>query len=104
MKVRACLRSGLCCKSAPCPFGFWDADRHQCIYLIVEKVEQGCPRYTCLQYNYIRSLPTEAMADLSPAFGAGCCMTLYNEYRDAIRDKVYNGVEQFVQIEMRKHG
>lgn len=30
---RPCVGSGLCCKTAPCPFGTWDQERRQCAYL-----------------------------------------------------------------------
>ena len=36
MTARPCVRSGYCCKQAPCPFGEWDRDKNQCKYLIVE--------------------------------------------------------------------
>jgi len=64
-----CVRSGYCCKVAPCPFGEWDAERGQCAHLIGDKPG----RYSCGIYEYIEQQPG---ADVAPAFGAGCCSSL----------------------------
>ena len=64
-----CVRSGYCCKQAPCPFGKWDKAVNQCAYL-----EGDTPgNYSCGIYDEISSHPDAAF---SPAFGAGCSSTL----------------------------
>ena len=41
--AKPCLRSGYCCKQAPCPFGTWDDEAHQCVHL-----QRGADeRYQC---------------------------------------------------------
>jgi hypothetical protein len=79
-----CLRSGLCCKTAPCAFGEWDAERHQCRFLEVSETHSTCVIYTCGKKAEIEALPASHGAALNPAFGAGCCMTLFNSNRRAI--------------------
>ncbi len=78
----SCVGSGFCCKRAPCGFGEWDAERHQCAYLEVwDQTETKTTRYRCGRYEYISQ---QSGAHLSPAFGAGCSSSLFNEERDAI--------------------
>ena len=72
--MSACVRSGYCCKQAPCPFGVWDLDRQQCGYL--EGDRPG--GYACGRYLWI--LMQEG-AEISPAFGAGCCSPLNSDRR-----------------------
>jgi hypothetical protein len=81
----ACVRSGLCCKTGPCAFGKWDAAAHQCHYLQVSEAAEGYTIYACGIKDQIDALPPEAGAAINPAFGAGCCMPLFNANRDAIR-------------------
>jgi hypothetical protein len=78
-----CVNSGFCCKIAPCPFGevVSDTDR-SCKFLVEVEQEQGKhPRYICGKYDEIIQQPGW---ELAPAFGAGCCMTLFNHDRAAI--------------------
>ena len=82
-----CLRSGLCCKTGPCAFGKWDAAAHQCQYLQVTEVTDRYTIYACGIKDQIDALPPEAGAHINPAFGAGCCMPLFNANRNAIRAK-----------------
>jgi hypothetical protein len=92
MKVRACLRSGACCKKAPCGFGQWNENQSQCAFLGKDETEQ----YTCLKYAEISQDPSSI---ISPAFGAGCCMPLGNTERDKIRADKYQGKEQIIEIQ-----
>lgn len=79
---RACVGSGYCCKKAPCPFGKWDPELQQCTYLVVwDQSETKTERYRCGIFAHIAGQPG---ANLSPAFGAGCCSPLFNERRDAV--------------------
>lgn len=60
-----CVHSGYCCRQAPCPFGKWNEHKHQCEFLTDDNM--------CAKYDEIKDLPG---ADISPAFGAGCCSPL----------------------------
>lgn len=79
-----CLRSGLCCRTGPCAFGEWDAERHQCRFLEVALNHPQYTIYSCGKKAEIEALPASAGAHLNPAFGHGCCMPLFNENRRAI--------------------
>lgn len=81
--VRPCVRSGLCCTKGPCAFGDWDFEARRCRHLGEEKRE-GFTLYSCGIKEQIEALPPEAGAAINPAFGAGCCMPLFNENREAI--------------------
>jgi hypothetical protein len=77
-----CVRSGFCCKKAPCAFGKWNHQKSQCDYLRVEKeISPGVEIHSCGIYNEIKDKPG---ADMNPAFGAGCCSSLFNENRNNI--------------------
>lgn len=87
--VRRCMRSGLCCKTAPCQFGEWDKARHQCRFLEISEQGEDFTLYGCAKKAEIEALPPEAGAMWNPAFGGGCCMPLFNDNRAAIiRDRV----------------
>ena len=70
-----CINSGYCCRQAPCPFGTWDAARHQCAFLTADN--------KCQKYDEILASGQGAM---SPAFGAGCCSPM-NPTRQALLAK-----------------
>lgn len=72
--ARTCIHSGYCCRIAPCPFGTWDAARHQCVHLTVEN--------ECAIFYKILERPEEEWK-WAPAFGAGCCSPL-NPTRQAM--------------------
>lgn len=92
MKVRACLRSGLCCRKSPCPYGeVISATNSQCSSLVIHENETT----SCAKYEFIRIQPG---ADFVPAFGAGCCMPMFNEYRGKILERDYKGIEQVIEI------
>ena len=77
-----CVGSGLCCKKGPCAFGTWDAERGQCAHLFVgEVLPGGVEVYRCGKYEQIRKQPG---SEWNPAFGAGCCMALFNDNRQRI--------------------
>jgi hypothetical protein len=83
-KFRPCVRSGMCCKTIQCAFGEWDAAKHQCTFLQEAEHGPGFIIYSCGKKAEIEALPPEYRADLNPAFGAGCCMPMFNEARRAI--------------------
>lgn len=91
MMVRACLRSGMCCKKAPCQYGQWNEEEKQCAFLGKDNTDQ----YTCLKHDEISKDPLSVH---SPAFGFGCCQPLGNVERDKIRQEKYNDKEQFIEI------
>ena len=78
-----CVGSGTCCKSAPCSFGEADPQTGGCTFLEEWKDDDlGIERYRCGKYEHIMGLPGQGR--LSPAFGAGCCATLFNDARENI--------------------
>lgn len=77
-----CIRSGFCCKKAPCGFGKPIEGGTRCVYLEIEaELSPGVPIHRCGIYDKIRQDPSSVY---SPAFGAGCSSTLFNEDRDRI--------------------
>ena len=66
-----CIQCGFCCKVGPCAFGKWDYRLKRCRYLTEDNL--------CAKYDEIKDLPS---ARLSPAFGAGCSSSLFNEDRE----------------------
>lgn len=73
-----CVHCGECCKAVPCIYGEWGDDG--CLYLIPHE-EDGYRIYKCGLYDEIMKQPD---ADIVPAFGGGCCRTLFNPVRDRI--------------------
>jgi hypothetical protein len=70
-----CVRSGYCCRQAICPFGEWDTGLQRCKYLA-----GSIPgRFSCDRYDEIVAGAPGNGADLSPAFGAGCCSPLNSD-------------------------
>lgn len=78
--ARPCVGSGFCCKKVPCPYGERAPDTGWCVHLVPWE-GLPVPRYRCGRYEYIQGQP---FADVVPAFGAGCCMPLFNRDRDAV--------------------
>lgn len=83
-----CVHSGFCCKQAPCPYGAKEENSAACIYL----VEREKNRFYCGKYDEIKDLPG---ADIVPAFGAGCCSSLFNEAREKILKEVEHNANVF---------
>lgn len=80
--ARPCVGSGFCCKEAPCPYGSRDPATGWCIHLEPWKDDTlDVPRYRCGRYEFIQTQPG---SEWVPAFGAGCCMPLFNDDRDRI--------------------
>lgn len=79
--IHRCLGSGYCCKKAPCGFGEAD-ETGGCRFLVVwQQSATSSERYRCGKYGEIVERPD---ADISPAFGAGCCSPLFNTRRSEI--------------------
>lgn len=91
MKVKACVRSGECCKASPCGFGRWNSERTQCASLGGSTPGE----YYCSLYEDIVKDPTSSV---SPAFGSGCCRGLFNESRQKLINDKYLGKEQIIEV------
>lgn len=78
-----CVGSGFCCKQRPCSFGeSISAENLSCKHLkAIENKNGQHQRYTCGIYSEIIGKPGW---EVSPAFGAGCCSSLFNPDRAAI--------------------
>lgn len=73
-----CVRSGLCCKKAACGFGERTSeDDPACKFLEGE----GPGEYFC---GIAEEIVKDPSWEISPAFGAGCCMALFNDAREQV--------------------
>lgn len=61
-KPHPCVQCGYCCKVAPCQYGRWDVDAHQC-KLLTE--DNPCSIYEKIKFD-----------QASPAMGCGCCSSM----------------------------
>ena len=68
MMVDFCLKCGFCCRRAPCAYGYWNEEKHQCIHLTKDNL--------CNIYDRVKHDPA------NPAMGGGCCSSIFNEARD----------------------
>jgi hypothetical protein len=95
--ARMCVGSGFCCKKTVCAFGERiDAKNPSCKHLKEIEQENGKhPRYTCGIYDYIVS---QTGWEFNPAFGAGCCMPLFNADREAIIRDIKDGDNPTVDV------
>lgn len=75
-----CLRSGFCCKRRPCGFGEWNDSQTACRHLVGPAPGQ----YSCAIAEEIMQQPGW---EHSPAFGAGCCSSLFNSDRDQLKQQ-----------------
>lgn len=84
---KPCMKSGFCCTKAPCRFGTWNENKTACVHLQPpnETGQRDCGRYDWIKEN----VPDW---EVYPAFGAGCCMPLFNEARDNIIKKLNDKV------------
>lgn len=90
-----CVGSGLCCKTGPCGYGEWNKEKSQCNYLQDGLTDNGVTIYRCGRYEYIKQQPGN---EWMPAFGAGCCMSLFNTDRQKIIKEIKNGNEKVIQF------
>lgn len=94
-KTSPCVGSGLCCKTGPCGYGEWNAEKSQCNYLQEGLKDNDVTIYRCGRYDYIKQQPGN---EWMPAFGAGCCMSLFNTDRQNIIKEIKNGNEKVIQF------
>ena len=85
--IKPCVKSGFCCSKTPCSYGELDEINGGCKYLLARNNlgKRDCGRYEWIvnnvpNYNYY------------PAFGAGCCMGMFNKDRD----EVINNIKKYV--------
>lgn len=74
-----CVRSGFCCKTAVCGYGE-AGEEGQCKYLVTKIKGEGFEFFECARHDFIIAQPGHEMM---PAFGEGCCMPLFNTFRNA---------------------
>jgi hypothetical protein len=79
MKTSPCVRSGLCCKIAICPYGAPN-EEGGCKFLLTKIKGEDFEFFECGQHDYIITQPGH---EFMPAFGEGCCMALANQFRQA---------------------
>jgi hypothetical protein len=84
--VSPCVKSGQCCKKAPCQFGeVTSPTNSSCRFLEVETTvtdgKETAEIHRCGRYEFIVKQPGH---EFSPAFGAGCCQPMFNENRQTI--------------------
>lgn len=71
-----CVRSGYCCKQAPCAYGGWNEDKTQCKFLNGDKAGE----YSCGKYEEI----SQTIEGKQGYFGAGCSSALFNKDREKV--------------------
>ena len=84
IRIRTCVQSGFCCSKSPCGYGESTSDDDPaCKYLSEpNKIgQQFCGRYEWI----VENVPGY---EFYPAFGAGCCMPMFNEKRTNILQKL----------------
>jgi len=75
LPISPCVRSGYCCKKSACWAG--QMGRDGCIHLVGPKPGQ----YKCAIAHWIKK---QRGAEVSPAFGAGCCSPLNTTRREVV--------------------
>jgi len=83
--IEPCLQCGMCCKKCPCAYGKWDNVKKQCCFLLLDKQTEEYTTYKCGIYDEIIK---DAQSYFNPAFGSGCCQSLFNSDRQKIKDNV----------------
>lgn len=78
-----CVQCGACCKHGPCAFGEPTGDAFSPCRFLLPLISSGHARYECGIFQQITARPVREWWS-NPAFGAGCCMTLFNSDRIAI--------------------
>lgn len=77
--IKPCMKSGFCCTKQPCAYGEWNEAKSACKYLSEPNQvgQRGCLRYDWIKEN----VPNW---EHYPAFGAGCCMPMFNDMRNKV--------------------
>lgn len=76
----SCVNCGFCCRIAPCPYGEVTSPTNRaCRFQVPDETRPG--RWLCGKYDQIVGQPD---ADVVPAFGGGCCCSMFNADRRRI--------------------
>jgi len=77
--VTPCVKSGFCCSKSPCAYGESIEGGTACKYLLPPNDigQRDCGRYQWI----IDNVPNY---EFYPAFGAGCCMAMFNDMREKV--------------------
>lgn len=81
--IQPCVKSGYCCKVAPCMFGEWNATKTACKHL-AEPNDIG--QRDCLRYQWI--IENVPGYEYYPAFGAGCSSVMFNIDRKQVIEQI----------------
>jgi hypothetical protein len=96
---KPCVMSGFCCIKTPCGYGEWNDDKSACKYLAPPNDigQRGCERFDWIKEN----VPGW---EVYPAFGAGCCMPLFNTLRQDIIKKLHENPNHEFLDTLREEG
>ena len=82
--IKPCVSSGFCCTKSPCAYG--EANEKGACKHLTEPNELG--QMACGRYDWIKAnVPNW---EYYPAFGAGCCMPMFNEMREQVIKNIKN--------------
>lgn len=84
--AKPCVQCGFCCKRTSCGAAAYDKALGRCEALI----DNGDGTYSCGKYEEIMAMPRHIWT-VCPAFGAGCCSSMFNDDRDRIVKEMANG-------------
>ncbi len=95
IKASPCVGSGLCCKTGPCAYGEWLSQEKRCKFLETTYSEGDVEVYRCGNYEYIIK---QSGHEIMPAFGAGCCMGMFNTNRSKIIKEINSGNQKIINL------
>lgn len=75
----ACLQCGTCCRRSPCCYGERKPYERGCKYLVIQEEHDEYTIFGCAIYDQIEATPG---SEFMPAFGYGCCSSLFNVERE----------------------
>lgn len=82
--IKPCVGSGFCCTKSPCAYG--EANEKGACKHLTEPNELG--QMACGRYDWIKAnVPNW---QYYPAFGAGCCMPMFNNMREQVIKNINN--------------
>lgn len=89
-----CMRSGYCCKKAPCGYGAVTSPTDNSCRFLEEagEIAPGVMQYRCGKYQWIMENVPEREWKFSPAFGTGCSSPMFNDNRNAIIATFLTGI------------
>ena len=80
--MKPCIHSGYCCQTAPCGFGeVTSPENPSCRFLGGSKSGE----YFCTKYEEIVLGSPQNGAEISPAFGSGCCSPFNSKRLELIK-------------------